>query len=139
MNRVCRKGDGLFPSPGEIKLSCSPDCAGMCKHVAAALYRVGARLDRKRSFSLCCAGGPSELLSAFGQEAALNTPAPVSEKVLDEKDVAAVLGLKLAEIDASDRAAARGKGTSKRSKRSAAATSGQSAKGLQSSHADGQT
>lgn len=40
------KGAGLFPSPGEIKFSCScPDWAVMCKHVAAAFYGVGARLD----------------------------------------------------------------------------------------------
>lgn len=42
------KGEGLFPAPKEIKLSCScPDWAVMCKHVAAALYGVGARLDEK--------------------------------------------------------------------------------------------
>lgn len=40
------KGDGLFPSPDEIDLQCScPDYAYMCKHVAAALYGVGAKLD----------------------------------------------------------------------------------------------
>jgi uncharacterized Zn finger protein len=40
------KGKGLFPSPGEIKFSCScPDWASMCKHVAAALYGVGVKLD----------------------------------------------------------------------------------------------
>ena len=38
---------GLFPAPAEIKFDCScPDWASMCKHVAAALYGVGARLDR---------------------------------------------------------------------------------------------
>lgn len=38
---------GLFPSPAEIKFDCScPDWASMCKHVAAVLYGVGARLDR---------------------------------------------------------------------------------------------
>ena len=38
--------DGLFPTPREISFSCScPDWAMMCKHVAAALYGVGARLD----------------------------------------------------------------------------------------------
>src|ERR1700678_967428 len=43
MDRVCREGDGLFPSPKEIKLACScRDWADMCKHVAAALYGVGA-------------------------------------------------------------------------------------------------
>ncbi len=38
---------GLFPSPAEIRFDCScPDWASMCKHVAAVLYGVGARLDR---------------------------------------------------------------------------------------------
>lgn len=37
---------GLFPSPEEIHFGCScPDWANMCKHVAAVLYAVGARLD----------------------------------------------------------------------------------------------
>jgi len=38
---------GLFPSPKEIHMDCScPDWADMCKHVAAVLYAVGARLDQ---------------------------------------------------------------------------------------------
>lgn len=38
---------GLFPSPREIHFDCScPDWASMCKHVAAVLYGVGARLDK---------------------------------------------------------------------------------------------
>ncbi|MBI5494144.1 MAG: SWIM zinc finger family protein [Deltaproteobacteria bacterium] len=38
---------GMFPAPAEMSFSCScPDWADMCKHVAAALYGVGARLDR---------------------------------------------------------------------------------------------
>lgn len=38
--------NGLFPTPREIHFGCScPDWASMCKHVAAALYGVGARLD----------------------------------------------------------------------------------------------
>jgi uncharacterized Zn finger protein len=48
MDRVCRQGDGLFPKPADIKFSCTcPDSASMCKHVAAALYGVGARFDAK--------------------------------------------------------------------------------------------
>lgn len=40
------QGKGLFPSPEEIDFSCScPDWASMCKHVAATLYGIGARLD----------------------------------------------------------------------------------------------
>jgi len=48
MDVVTARDGGLFPKPGEIKLSCScPDWAGMCKHVAAALYGVGSRLDQQ--------------------------------------------------------------------------------------------
>ena len=37
---------GLFPSPDEISINCNcPDWAVMCKHAAAVLYGVGARLD----------------------------------------------------------------------------------------------
>ena len=46
MGVMTRRESGLFPAPKEIKLDCScPDWATMCKHVAAALYGVGARLD----------------------------------------------------------------------------------------------
>ncbi len=39
---------GLFPKPKEISFSCScPDWAVMCKHIAASLYGVGARLDEE--------------------------------------------------------------------------------------------
>lgn len=42
-----QKGSGLFPSPDEIRFGCScPDWAYMCKHVAAVLYGIGARLDQ---------------------------------------------------------------------------------------------
>ena len=45
-DRFFEKGSGLFPTPREIHFDCScPDWASMCKHVAAALYGVGARLD----------------------------------------------------------------------------------------------
>jgi uncharacterized Zn finger protein len=45
--RICRQDTGLFPRPSEIRFACScPDHASMCKHVAAVLYGVGARLDR---------------------------------------------------------------------------------------------
>lgn len=46
MGVMTRKETGLFPAPTEIDLNCScPDWADMCKHVAAVLYGVGARLD----------------------------------------------------------------------------------------------
>jgi len=42
------KNEGLFPNPKEIHFDCScPDYASLCKHVAAALYGTGARLDKQ--------------------------------------------------------------------------------------------
>lgn len=46
MKEVFTSEGGLFPKPSEISFNCScPDWALMCKHVAAALYGVGVRLD----------------------------------------------------------------------------------------------
>jgi uncharacterized Zn finger protein len=48
MEVVTNPARGLFPQPGDINLHCDcPDWADMCKHVAAVLYGVGARLDKK--------------------------------------------------------------------------------------------
>jgi uncharacterized Zn finger protein len=48
MERFCQDKTGMFPFPAEMKFHCScPDSARMCKHVAAVLYGVGARLDEK--------------------------------------------------------------------------------------------
>jgi uncharacterized Zn finger protein len=104
MDRVCRKGDGLFPSPQEIELSCScPDWADMCKHVAAALYGVGARLDEKPQLLFVLRGvNENELLAIAGQDVALSKSAPAAAKVLDDSDVAALFGLEMAEIANSD-------------------------------------
>jgi uncharacterized Zn finger protein len=99
MDRVCREGDGLFPSPTEIKLSCScPDWADMCKHVAAALYGVGVRLDEKPQLLFVLRDvDENEMLAGAGQDSPLTRAAPGAAKVLDESDVAALFGLEMAE------------------------------------------
>jgi uncharacterized Zn finger protein len=99
MDRVCREGDGLFPSPTEIKLSCScPDWADMCKHVAAVLYGVGARLDEKPQLLFVLRDvDENEMLASAGQDSPLTRAAPGAAKVLDESDVAALFGLEMAE------------------------------------------
>jgi uncharacterized Zn finger protein len=44
--RFTRQGQGLFPLPEEIHFECTcPEGDGLCKHVMAVLYGVGARLD----------------------------------------------------------------------------------------------
>jgi uncharacterized Zn finger protein len=46
MRIITHRDSGLFPKPSEIQMACScPDSATMCKHVAAVMYGVGARLD----------------------------------------------------------------------------------------------
>jgi len=47
METMTHPQKGLFPLPKEVTLHCScPDSADMCKHLAAVLYGVGARLDQ---------------------------------------------------------------------------------------------
>lgn len=59
------KGNGLFPAPREIHFDCDcPDWADMCKHIAATLYAVGARLDVKPELLFSLRGVEmSELIS----------------------------------------------------------------------------
>src|SRR6266481_6650102 len=104
MERVCRQRTGLFPSPEEIRLSCScPDWADMCKHVAAALYGVGARLDEKPQLLFVLRGvDENELLADAGQDLALASAASGAARLLDDSDVAALFGLEMAESATSD-------------------------------------
>ncbi len=98
MDRVCREEDGLFPTPREIKLSCScPDWADMCKHVAAALYGVGARLDARPELLFVLRGvEATDLLASAGSNLTLAKPKPAAGKVLAEEDVAVLFGLEMA-------------------------------------------
>ena len=46
LQEFCSQSQGLFPSPRDIAMRCNcPDSAGLCKHLAAVLYGIGARLD----------------------------------------------------------------------------------------------
>jgi uncharacterized Zn finger protein len=99
MDRVCREGDGLFPSPTEIRLSCNcPDWADMCKHLAAALYGVGARLDESPQLLFVLRGvDETDLLARAGQDLPLTKSAPAAAKLLADGDVAALFGLEMAQ------------------------------------------
>ncbi len=65
MQVVTRKGEGLFPEPRDIQMECScPDWASLCKHLAAVLYGVGARLDTQPETLFTLRGvDPMELVS----------------------------------------------------------------------------
>jgi len=87
---------GLFPKPSEIKMSCScPDWAGMCKHVAAVLYGVGARLDHQpelffRLRKVDHLDLIEEAVAGAGKQTA------TKKKTLAETDVAGIFGIEIA-------------------------------------------
>ncbi|MDR0965760.1 MAG: hypothetical protein LBM75_04545 [Myxococcales bacterium] len=99
MERVCQKGRGLFPSPNEIEFNCScPDWASMCKHVAAVLYGIGARLDEKPELLFRLRQvDEMELVAQAGTGQALAVAAPKTGRVLKSDDMADLFGLDLAE------------------------------------------
>ena len=98
MERMCRQGEGLFPAPHDIKFDCScPDGAYMCKHVAAVLYGVGARLDQQPEllFTLRRVDA-QELVAQVSSGLPLGRKGAGKAKVLDDASLADVFGLDMA-------------------------------------------
>ena len=96
MMRLCADRTGLFPAPSAIRFTCScPDYAIMCKHVAAVMYGVGARLDHAPEllFTLRRVSLDELLASALSE-----LPAAVaSGRVLATDGLAALFGIELAD------------------------------------------
>lgn len=99
MERICKPGTGLFPVPKEIRFSCScPDWASMCKHVAAVLYGVGARLDQQPELLFALRRvEANDLVRQAGAGVPRSTKRPATSKVLDDALVADVFGLEMAD------------------------------------------
>jgi uncharacterized Zn finger protein len=98
MERITRPGTGLFPSPKEISFSCScPDSAAMCKHVAATLYGIGAKLDAQPEllFSLRNVDA-KELIARAGDGGPPMQKAPGAGRMLDSSKLADVFGIDMA-------------------------------------------
>ena len=99
MEHLCRKGTGLFPSPQEIEMSCScPDWATMCKHVAAVLYGIGARLDEEpRLLFVLRQVDAQEMIAQAGKglQEAGQQAAPAG-RILRDANLAEVFGLDMA-------------------------------------------
>ena len=94
------KGKGLFPASKEIRLQCScPDGAYMCKHVAAALYGVGARLDDDPTlFFVLRDVKVDDLISeAISQktETLLKKSKVKSRRIIEETDIADLFGIEM--------------------------------------------
>jgi uncharacterized Zn finger protein len=102
MRVITDRDSGLFPAPQEIQKSCScPDWAGLCKHLAAALYGIGARLDEKPELLFLLRGvDHTELL-----EGAPAGTGAAGTSSLDPADLADVFGIDIAGPDAPEKPA----------------------------------
>ncbi|MBI5545112.1 MAG: hypothetical protein HY901_14575 [Deltaproteobacteria bacterium] len=97
MERICQQKTGLFPAPAEIEFSCScPDWASMCKHVAAVLYGIGARLDDKPEllFKLRKVD-EKDLIAKAGKGLPLAKKGPCADKVLGSESLSELFGLEM--------------------------------------------
>lgn len=107
MERICKPSSGLFPSPKEIEFSCScPDWASMCKHVAAVLYGVGARLDQQPEllFSLRRVDA-KDLVAQAGAGLQKIGKSSKTRKTLNESLISDVFGIEIAEVAPSTKSA----------------------------------
>jgi len=94
------QGKGLFPAPREISFNCScPDWANMCKHVAAVLYGIGARLDENPElfFSLRNVNIDQLVSKAIAQntETLLKKSDKKSKRVIENDDISAMFGINM--------------------------------------------
>lgn len=97
MGIITRKETGLFPAPAEIELKCScPDWATMCKHVAAVLYGVGARLDQSPELLFALRSvNHEELITQAATATHLAGKSAAAGPELAESEIGAVFGIEL--------------------------------------------
>ena len=100
MGRLTDRKEGLFPSPREISLDCDcPDGARLCKHLAAVLYGVGARLDHSPDLLFLLRGvDQSELVSEAVSKDNLSSAFGGPSSDFAGEDLSAMFGI---EIDTS--------------------------------------
>ncbi len=95
MRQVTDREHGLFPKPAQIEMTCScPDWATLCKHVAAVMYGVGARLDQAPEllFTLRQVDHGELIEQAADVEVARGS----KRKTIAREDLADVFGIELA-------------------------------------------
>jgi uncharacterized Zn finger protein len=97
MEVVSRPGQGLLPLPQQIKFDCScPDYTELCKHVAATLYGIGARLDHAPELLFELRGvSPQDLIQTLA-DAPTDQTSPVDAlQNADTDDLSALFGIDL--------------------------------------------
>jgi len=134
MTRICEEKAGLFPSPKEITFTCScPDWASMCKHVAAVLYGIGARLDEKPDLLFTLRKvNHEDLIAKAGTSLPRTRKGAAVGRVLDTGDLSEIFGIEIAQVT-TPRAPARAKLASP-TRRTAASKASRSKKAAVSLH-----
>ena len=97
MEKLCHRERGLFPSGKQIEMRCScPDGAWLCKHLAAVLYGVGARLDEAPELLFTLRGvDGAELVAAAGDSGALMAVPGAGQGAIASGDLADIFGIEL--------------------------------------------
>jgi uncharacterized Zn finger protein len=114
IRRLVKPGEGMFPSPREVNVKCScPDGARLCKHLAAVLYGVGARLDTRPELLFLLRGvEQTDLVAAATKESVSRAIRGDDAHALAAGDLPAIFGIDLdgaAPASSLSRAANRGK------------------------------
>lgn len=98
MEIITHPHNGLFPQPREIHMQCScPDYASLCKHLAAVLYGVGARLDQQPELLFLLRQVDHRELIAHAVTPSMDASVPDQAKRLDESELANLFGIDLVE------------------------------------------
>jgi uncharacterized Zn finger protein len=94
---VTDRTDGLFPQPGEIRFNCNcPDWADMCKHVAAAMYGIGVRLDSAPELLFKLRGvHHGELITSGSTLGELSSGRRSRRRTLESDAIESVFGIEL--------------------------------------------
>jgi len=124
MEVLCHREKGLFPSAREISMTCScPDGVWLCKHLAAVLYGVGARLDHAPDLLFTLRGvDGADLVADAGKAGGIAATSTTGGALGDER-LAEIFGIDLeakpprpARLASPARAKVRPTGSSKRAK-----------------------
>ncbi|VAX32933.1 Helicase, SNF2/RAD54 family [hydrothermal vent metagenome] len=96
MSIVTDKEDGLFPGATEIRLNCDClDWSVLCKHLAAVLYGVGARLDESPELLFLLRGLDHSELIETGIDLSLTQGSGKSKRRLASSDLSGIFGIEM--------------------------------------------
>lgn len=96
MSILIAKDTELFPSPDEISMHCScPDHAGMCKHIAAVLYGIGAAIDTQPEWLFSLRHIDYLQLIDSAARSPLLTAAAPKDQTIEESDLASIFGVEM--------------------------------------------